>query len=236
MKRWRFVPCLAVIVAAAGCASSRQYYQPTEAAGGTTMEGYQVASYDLTGPQGALGEAKLYSPGAQYGESPTGKQTVIDVAVEVENTGSVPASIDGRDIILESVQLKKGMLKDVRPTDTSGDRTIPPDQVGTLHAYYVLPEGISPGDVKAFRVRWSVRADGLRYTEFTPFAQTPEYAYAYVPSFGYYYPFLPPSYSFYDPFYYPGGYALDVVEPPSRRIEIRPEPASQRAERTPERE
>lgn len=211
----------AVVVLAAACAScatTHSEFTPTERVEGTTVEGMSEAFYDLaTGAQPS--EAKIFSHGADLINTDRGKAVAVTVGITIDNGSEEPIEIAPDHLMLESVQASK---VDVRPNlhaySVTGDRSIQPHQTGTALATFIIPGVRSTSWVKAFRVRWSVRTQGRLFTEFTPFVQQVETAY--VPVYGYYYPYFPADYPFYAPYYYPYSHVRVVHQYP-RRVVVR---------------
>lgn len=216
MSLRHLIPSMAALTASlAACGSRQQAFEPTERVQGHTVEGYREAFYDLAIPGSTNSEVKVWSPGAFNVKTPQGNVTIIRVGFTIDNTGKQPVQLDVSKVRLESIQANGTSQRANLPaTLVSGNPTVSPGQSGSAEVEFTLPSGIKPDDVKAFRVRWTTRSNGRHYTEFTPFAQQPEYAY--IPVSAYYNPYYPWDYPFYDPFYY--DYA------PSRVVIVRPYP------------
>jgi hypothetical protein len=167
------------------------------------MEGFKEAFYDLATPGVSRSEVKVWSSGADSMQTAQGERTAIRVGLTVANGGREPLEVASDQLRLESVQARTAQRPNLSAQTVTGDTTVQPGSSGTTVATFLLPRGISPRHVRAFRVKWSMRSEGQEFTEFTPFvalvAQRLEYAY--VPVDGYYYPYWPWTYPFYDPFY-----------------------------------
>ncbi len=189
MRSWqRVVTGVLAALGVGGCAARTQYFEPTERVEGRTLEGFEAAYYELQGPTGAFGEAKLWSTGATEARVDGVPRTVIEVHYQVQNRGSYPVTIDARQLALRTVETRSGRFGDVPATGVSGDLTIEPGTVGEGYAIFALPEEVKPSDVVAFNVRWAVDGGPQRYSDLTPFAQVPSGTW-YAPGYGYYDPF-----------------------------------------------
>jgi hypothetical protein len=188
-----------------GCAVNRAYFEPTEHARGRTMHGYREAMYELVGPQGRFGEAKVWSRGAYRHDD----RTVIQVALELHNTGAKPFDLRAADVVLDPVRADDSVIANVAPAENS-DIVFASGAIGEAAFHFVLPPDVDPGDVHGFRVRWTVRSPEFAYTQNTPFMRertTGVYAY---------YPYRPyPYYGWwcdpFDPFCYQAAPGYVVV-------------------------
>jgi hypothetical protein len=214
LSRWSV---LVLAVAGASCATTHSEFTPTERVEGTTVEGMREAFYDLaTGPTPS--EAKIFSHGADLINTDQGKAVAIAVGITIDNGSNEPVDIAPEQFMLESVQTSKvDVPPNIHAYTITGQRSVQPHQTGTAVATFLVPGVKSTSWVKAFRVRWSVRTQGRLYTEFTPFVQEAEIAY--VPVYGYYYPYFPADYPFYAPYYYPYSH-ITVVHQYPRRIVV----------------
>jgi hypothetical protein len=213
-----WISALAVGLTGISCVPMHEEFGPTEHVEGQTVEGYKEAIYDLATGDRRLGKVKVWSRGA-YSASVNGKsQTVIHVGFTVDNGGDMPISLEVPEVQLESVQTVHGTIKNLPATSVAGNPTIEPRTSRNVEVSFVLPRGAYPTDVRAFRMRWTVSADGETFTEWTPFVEQ-EPAYAYIPVNGYYYPYSPLPY--YDPFFFPSS-RLQIVNPYPRLMVVRP--------------
>jgi hypothetical protein len=175
MRRLLLIGSALVLVA--GCATNRAFFEPTENAHGRTMHGYREAMYQLSGPNGAFGEAKVWSRGAYRHED----RTVIQVAFELHNTGAIPFELRAGDVLLDPVRAGDVAIANLPPAENS-DIVYASGAIGEAQFHFVLPPGVSPGDVHGFRVRWTVRSAQFAYSQNTPFMRERTYAgYAYYP-------------------------------------------------------
>src|SRR5262252_620224 len=112
---------IAVLLATSGCAHSRQYFHPTERVRGQTADGYLEAFYDLVGPRGRFGEAKVWTVGA-YRRS---EDNVIGVTLELHNTSNQPIDVSAKELRLDPVHASEGTLRRVPPQETGVFRVLP---------------------------------------------------------------------------------------------------------------
>lgn len=176
----RLALSLALIVATSGCAYSRQYFRPTERVRGQTVQGYQEAFYDLVGPRGAFGEAKVWSPGAYR----RGDDSVVEVTLELHNTSAEELAVAAQDLRLDPVRGSHGVLRNLAPAETGVFR-VPPEARASVQVHFLLPDGIMPGHVHSFGFAWRVTNAEQTYTQATPFRE--EVAYYAPPGYPIYY-------------------------------------------------
>lgn len=170
-------------VLCAGCA--RRDFVPTEKVEAASAEGFAAAEYDLSTKDGDLGNARVWSSGAEEVDRPGGgEETVLHVGFEVENTSDAPLRLPADGVRLESVRLDDGVLEGIPVTRIDGPEVIAPHESARIHASFAMPAGIEPEDMDDFRVRWELRSNGTVHTEWTPFVDS---AYAYAPMYDPYY-------------------------------------------------
>ena len=188
------------VVVASGCAENRQYFRPTEHVYGHTLQGHGEAIYELVGPFGPFGEAKVWSPGAFREEN----GTVLHANVDLHNTSGVAIEIDPQQIRLDPVRAGATLLRDIPPIETQR-LSVAPGAFGRVHLQFRLPPEFRPGHVVSFGLRWQVKNGPQNYAQVTPFteAQPRRYGYYGAPVYGYGYGTFC---SAYDPFCYPRGY------------------------------
>jgi hypothetical protein len=202
------------------CAAERQSFKPTEKVGGETVEGFKEAFYDLGSDSKRVGEVKVWSRGAYLDKRAGMDVTVIHLGFTIENKGDTPIEFNVDDVELESVQTKVGNYEHVAVMDHMGPTAVAPKSSETIELTFALPKKVTPDEILAFRTRWTTKAEGAEYTEFTPFVQQQQQRYAYVPVYGYYYPYYPFDYPYYGPFYYPRARVI-IVRPYPRRVIVR---------------
>jgi len=171
-----------------GCAENRQYFRPTEHVRGETARGEREAIYQLVGPFGPFGEAKVWSRGAfrAHGE------TLLFAAIELHNTSGVPILVDPQHIRVSPVRVGRSLLHDFAPVQRQV-LSVAPGAFGVVKLHFVLPSDISPGQVSSFGLRWQVQNGPQSYAQRTPFLETRSHdAYAAYPppyarvGYGYY--------------------------------------------------
>lgn len=207
-----------VSTATCGAGPEHESFVPLERPHGQTLEGYTEAVYDLSGEDGRFGEAKVWSRGAYL--DPEGQDTLLHVGLDFENGGPNTIFLNPARVRLESVQTSDQVLRDVPPIEPREISTIPPESTGRVELLFALARPIRPAEVQAFRVAWSVRSNGQRFSEFTPFARSEPATY-YVPVRAYYYPYYPAYYPFYDPLWGPRRDVVIVPRHYPRRIIVR---------------
>ena len=206
------------------CAANREYFEPTERVHGQTLHGYRESIYELVGAQGQFGEAKLWSRGAYRHEG----RTVVQIGMELHNTSAVPFELRAKDVWLEPVRVADGLVPSVGPAEQN-DFVFAPEAIGSANFHFVLPPGISPSEVIAFRLRWSVYSGAHVYSQNTPFrrdARRDGYGgyyggvYAYGPGYAWcsaFDPFCYAPYGYvYGPYHGGGGGGPRVVVHPRR--------------------
>ena len=90
-----------IALAFAGCAASRQYFEPSERISGQTENGYTQALYPLSGPRGAFGEASLWSRGASRTQD---GRTVVQIGFALHNTGASPIVLRGDELRIGTIR------------------------------------------------------------------------------------------------------------------------------------
>lgn len=204
----------------AGCAPSQQSFKPAEKVGGETVEGFKEAFYDLALDDRRIGEVKVWSSGASVVKREGREMTLIRLGFTIENKGDVPIELDPANVELESVQTKDGTYENLKPIRRAEPIVVEPRTSRDVELAFALPTKITPDEILAFRAKWTTNANGMQYTEFTPFVQQPKQRYAYVPVHGYYYPYYPFDYPYYGPYWYPHGRVV-IVQPYPRRVIVR---------------
>jgi hypothetical protein len=219
----RYIACLSLLLVASGCAYNRQYFRPTERVRGQTMQGYHESFYELVGPGGRFGEAKIWSAGAYR----NGDDSVIEVTLEVHNTSGKPIDISAQDLRLDPVRGSNGELRDV-PAAETGTFTVGPEARASVRVHFLLPRGWLPGQVQRFGFEWKVKNVDQSYAQATPFREVVPAYYGPPPGYLYYnsvYPCSPYDVSCvgfygswpYGPPGYGGGVYVPVPPPVERR-------------------
>jgi hypothetical protein len=202
MPRIKMWMALGLGLAAAACGANRtEEFHPGEHATAESLEGRAAAEYTLESAGSTDGEVKIWSEGAYRRHVGTEKRTVVHVALQIENEGYAPLEV--RDLSLDSAVTDDGGVAATPPTEITGATVVQPGATRTIEAEFPMPKGVSPQEVDAFVLDWSVMGGSLDRRERTSFVQDPDepdYYYYYGP--GYYYPYhcVGPSYCGY-PFY-----------------------------------
>lgn len=189
-----------------GACAETTTFQPTENLSAVGHGGQPAAGYDIgTSTTGApYVHVNVWSVGA----SAANGRTKFTFAFTIRVTGSLPVWLDRNALQLKVYDTSGALL----PTPVLAQLEAPsaalaaaPNSSQTIHAVFVMPLKVAPSNIGSLELRWGLlRQDGVRYTQFTSFQQTPDY-YAYAPVWGFYDPF------FYNPWYWwgPGyGYRL----------------------------
>lgn len=166
----RLFMCGVLLVLASGCAHNRQYFRPTERVRGQTVHGYHEAFYDLVGPRGPFGEAKVWTIGAYR----SGDDSVLEVSLELHNTSAQPISVAASDVRLDPVRVGRSVLRDLRPQET-GTFQVKPEGRGEMKLHFLLPKGITPGHVTSFALLWRAQNVDQSYAQKTPFREENAY-------------------------------------------------------------
>lgn len=184
-----FAACLSL-----GCATQPEMFRPGERVNATSPEGFLAAEYPIEDERGPIGEVKVWSDGAERRDG----VTVIHVAFEIENFSDEPLLFDEGALALDSATLDRGIVRGVAPAVVEGARSIAPQSAANVGALFVMPEGVRPQEVDAFRVHWRV-SGAAELAQITPFFEEEEQRMAAGP---YYWdsPFFDPF--FYEPFYW----------------------------------
>ena len=162
-------PWIAVLVLVlCGCATGRQYFEPSERVQGQTVQGHKVAIYALTGASGVFGEAKVWSHGAYEAED---ERSVVHVGLEIHNTGAVPVELRPGELRLDVLDEDGGPLRGLSPQDGGAARTVAPGAIEDMSFLFELPPGVEPRDAVALRLHWRVHAGDQLYAQRTPFVE-----------------------------------------------------------------
>jgi hypothetical protein len=172
-----------MVLALAGCGGS-QLFEATGHATGVSPQGLAAAEYDLWGPYGNTGEARVWSTGAYDGAVDGTPATIIHVVIDLQNNGETPMTLT--DLRLESAEVDGLRLRDLPPVRVDGSNVVTPGGESRVDAYFAVSNHIDPDDLSGFRVRWNVQQGQRSYAQRTPFMQAPRYAlepypYIYAP-------------------------------------------------------
>jgi hypothetical protein len=191
------------------CVSSRSF-SPTENATMPSPTGRAAAQYDVEAAEGELAHVEVWSQGAYTAKVDGVDATVLEVGMRVEPETDERAYLIEDSLTLDAVNLDEERLDELPPIRV--DRAAMHDGTAAYTAFFRLPDGVGPGDIDSFRLKWRVKVGDMTYTQRTPFLQdypTAYYAYGWGSPW-YYSGFYSPYYNpfFYDPFYYPLYYPM----------------------------
>jgi hypothetical protein len=212
------------VIVLTGCAASRQYFEPTERVTGQTENGYTQALYPLSGPRGPFGEATLWSRGAYQTDD---GRTVVQIGVALHNTSDAPIVLQGSELRIGTMRTDDALLSELRAADAA-DLHVAAQSLGETQYHFVLPPGVDPSEVRAFRLRWTVASKDATYRQRTVFLEQ-QSREPYHSTFAAGYPCWP--YGPYDCFYGPPywgphpphfGHRQDFVPRSSDRTTVRP--------------
>lgn len=208
-------------IAACGCATGRQYFEPSERVQGQTLQGHKVAIYPLSVATGPFGEAKVWSRGAYEID----EGALLHVGLEIHNTGRVPVELRPGDVRLDVLTEDHGPIRGLRPV-AEGARAFAPGTIGEANLRFALPQDVSPNDVMALRLHWRLHVNGYTYVQRTPFAEEIEARYA-SPAYAYpCWPYGPYDCMYMHPFgfrYYDRLVVPRYVPSPGSRTRVRPD-------------
>lgn len=199
--RWKILSSLLVLVPCAafsGCGPSRYYFRPAEKAVAESLGGFPAAEYEVSIGGQRFGEARIWSEGVERQERDGVARGVIKIGFEIENTSEAPLDLDVAETRLRVIRKDAKAAVDCRPGPSVSEVRAAPHEVHSSHLDFALPEGMRPRDVRAFRVRWVIRAsekNEQQYEQYTAFVRLePIYAsyYWYSPwYYGYPYSYYP---------------------------------------------
>lgn len=167
------VACITLVLA--GCAGT-QHFDAVERATGLSPQGYGAAEYDIWGPMGNAGQARVWAVGAYEATVGGSEMTVVEVVLDLENNGPEPMVLS--ELRLDRVDVGRARIEDLAPMRVDGDGTVPPGGEQRVRAYFAIPLRVDPEDIGDFRVRWAVRQGERTYAQRTPFLQAPDYYYS----------------------------------------------------------
>lgn len=205
-RRGSAIAVIALASLLTACAGT-QRFDAVERATGLSPQGYGASEYDLWGPSGNIGQARVWATGA-YEASVDGREmTVIEVVIELENNGNEPMIVS--DLRLDSADADGIRFTDLAPVRVEGPGIVVPGDEERVRVFFAIPARYDPDDIADFRVKWALRQGERMYAQRTPFLQAPDYIYD--PFYGPYYdpfisgPFLAPgSYTFMRPYVFYG--------------------------------
>ena len=147
---------------------------PTERLTAFSPQGFLAAEYDLTTTRGGdLGQARVWSSGAERVRFRGQRRALVHVGIEIQNESDTSLVVDSDRMRLDSATVNGTVFENIAPAQIDGDAVIPPGEEATIHVYFAMRPGVYPTDVRAFRFRWALREDGVVYKQRTPFMQEP---------------------------------------------------------------
>ena len=179
--------------------------------------GSPAPSYEVTADGRSAAWVTVRSAGAYVAETGGRLRGIIPVSVELENGGDTTVVLDPSDLRVTTISAGEADLPDLALEWTSPTASVSPKAIGTVFAAFALPEGVEPGAVTRYSVRWAFSLLGEKYVQMTDFqrdaaapgvrvpggATYPEQAYSYYPYYPYYPYFGSRFYGFY-PYGYHG--------------------------------
>jgi hypothetical protein len=187
----RFGGAVAAVVLSVACAGG-QPFMPTERLTAFSPQGYLAAEYDLHRQREHLGQVRVWSNGAERIRFRGQRRALVHIGFEIQNESDRVLVLDQERLLLDSATVDGTVFENIEVAQIQGDLVIPPGGERRVDLYFAMIPGVYPTDIRAFRLRWGLRDDGVVYAQRTPFVQEP------VRTRGYYYS------PFYDPFYYGG--------------------------------
>jgi hypothetical protein len=158
----------------------------------------------------------------------------VHATIDIHNTSGAPIVIDPQTIKLEPVRAGSALLHGLVPLERQ-KLSVAPGAFGSIKLRFMLPEGIHPGQISSFGLRWEVDNGAQKYSQTTPFLETGHYEqmspyYGYPPptfgfAYGYGYgcswadPMCRP-YGYYGYWGAPGPVIVSPPEAPRERIEV----------------
>src|SRR5690606_12560623 len=155
-----------------GCAGT-QRFDAAERATGLSPQGYGAAEYEIWGPTGNAGEARVWATGAYKANVDGREMTVIEVVLEIENNG--PDAMAISELRLDSADADNVEIRDLAPVRVEGPGIVAPGDDERVRVYFAIPERFDPEDIADFRLRWSLQQGERTYAQRTPFLQAPDY-------------------------------------------------------------
>jgi hypothetical protein len=184
MKRSTFAIIVAAALGAAACVIGPEPAAPAEPQAEVRPQAFPEAAYEIQTRAGVLGATRIDSSGAYAATVEGRSRTVIQVGFLIENHSDRPLLLD--NVSLDSTDVGERRLMDLQPVAIESQPATDGGAQRSVDAYFLLPPGIAPQDVSAFRVSWRLRSGQLTYAQRTPFVEH-EQAFYYTP---YYDPFF----------------------------------------------
>jgi hypothetical protein len=172
---------------AAGCAETA-YYVPTDNVSAQGTSGQPAASYVMQATNGdRIAEVNVWS----HDVHKTNDTSLMHATLEVRNVSNQPIRLDPTLLHAEAfaehdVPMATPRLAGISPQGPAA-LTVPPRAARNFEVYFSSAPGVSPGDVKAFRLRWGLNAENQQFVQFTQFKrEVPYYYWNDYYGYGYY--------------------------------------------------
>lgn len=184
MSTARPVLLLTILLASCTLAScaTRTHFRPREGATAESPDGRPAAQYTLAAESGTtLGTLRVWSTGADYDTESEGDPVVVSLGFEIENVSEQRLVLDREALVLQDIDPAPAGAQGppVQPLRPMQPFEVPPGSMLRTDAAFDLGVELTPYDLEAFSVRWTVRAEnGTRFQEITPFRRD-RYAYYY---------------------------------------------------------
>jgi hypothetical protein len=185
------------LIAGTGCVSSRAFVPAEHVTAFSPGGRHLAAEYSIEEQGSALGDVKVWSPGAERDGSAADPRTTVRVGFELANHDDAPLEFDTERLYLEEMAEEGRSAGRLGPTQVAGETLVPPGQTRQIDVTFALPDSVWPSDVPGYRVAWSV-VGSKPHSRKTPFLRAMESRPVdpWYPYYGYYYP----------GYYYPGFY------------------------------
>jgi hypothetical protein len=163
---WGFI--LVACVISTGCTDLRGNFIPTGDVLIQKTHDRTVARYSLTGASGPFCDTMVWAEGA-YHERHSG---VLELRLALRNTYWEDITISAADLHLESMRIDHSEIQSI-PLGESGTFRVPPNASRTIALHFILPEDVSPFDLREFVFVWLARSGTASYGARTRFEQQP---------------------------------------------------------------
>jgi hypothetical protein len=157
----------------AACGPETTSFRTTDRGDGKDRDGPPAAAYDVRS-NGDVASVHVWSNGGYIGNT---ESPMTHIGFEIENTGTESIGFDG-DMLQLVIYDSRGatlpatafvVVTPIGPALV----TVAPGATQTLEAYFELP--VRPRVVQSMRVRWGLRMNDARYTEYTHFVRDDEF-------------------------------------------------------------
>lgn len=147
-----------------GCGGAVTQFEPAHSSGSVSAM-YPVTSYDLKIGGSFIGDAIVWSEGA---EDVSPEEQVLDVEIAIRNVSHAPLRVDVSSAL--SLTLRDGRTESLgSPQRVVGSRTVQPDSSGRVGLRYRLRAGLAAHDLRGFEFNWRVESHVGDYAQSTAF-------------------------------------------------------------------